>query len=85
MKFASSSLRSSRSAFSLQPLAFSLYLVTLPILTVAAATAPPPDARQHWAFQPPRVVSPPAVKDKRWARTEVDRFILAFSDTGMGQ
>src|SRR4051794_1092173 len=52
-------------------------VVTLPILTAVAGTAPPPNARQHWAFQPLRLVSSPAVKDKRWAKTDVDRFILA--------
>src|SRR5262245_56747179 len=41
------------------------------------ATQPPPDARTHWAFQAPRVVAPPVVKNTRWPRTNVDRFILA--------
>jgi hypothetical protein len=36
-----------------------------------------PEARQHWAFQPLRRVVPPAVRDGKWARTDVDRFILA--------
>jgi uncharacterized protein DUF1553/uncharacterized protein DUF1549/cytochrome c len=31
----------------------------------------------HWAFQPLATVEPPAVKDKRWGRNEIDRFILA--------
>jgi Protein of unknown function (DUF1553)/Protein of unknown function (DUF1549)/Planctomycete cytochrome C len=31
----------------------------------------------HWAFQPLATVEPPAVKDKRWTRNEIDRFILA--------
>jgi Protein of unknown function (DUF1553)/Protein of unknown function (DUF1549)/Planctomycete cytochrome C len=31
----------------------------------------------HWAFQPLAPVEPPAVKDKRWVRNEIDRFILA--------
>ena len=34
-------------------------------------------ARTHWAFQPLRSVEPPAVKDERWVRTPIDRFILA--------
>ena len=34
-------------------------------------------ARTHWAFQPLRSVEPPAVKDKEWIRTPIDRFILA--------
>jgi hypothetical protein len=47
-------------------------------LTVAnAEIKPPADAHRHWAFQPPRTVAPPAVKNARWAQTEVDFFILA--------
>ena len=33
--------------------------------------------RQHWAFQPLRVVALPAVKNAAWVRTPIDRFILA--------
>ncbi|MBI3875811.1 MAG: PSD1 domain-containing protein [Verrucomicrobia bacterium] len=43
-------------------------------------TKPGPDldtARRQWAFQPPKPQTPPRVKDERWARTPVDRFILA--------
>jgi cytochrome c553 len=32
--------------------------------------------RQFWAFQPPRAVKPPQVKDASWPRTDVDRFVL---------
>ena len=42
-----------------------------------AATVPPANAREHWAFQPPRPVAPPAVTNTGWIRTEIDRFILA--------
>ena len=31
----------------------------------------------HWAFQPVRSPAPPEVKDAAWARTPIDRFILA--------
>jgi hypothetical protein len=31
----------------------------------------------HWAFQPLAQGAPPAVKNERWARNEIDRFILA--------
>jgi hypothetical protein len=34
-------------------------------------------ARQAWAFQPPKASSPPAVKNLAWPRSDVDRFILA--------
>ncbi|MBK9706119.1 MAG: PSD1 domain-containing protein [Acidobacteria bacterium] len=33
--------------------------------------------RAFWAFQPLRVVPAPTVKNTRWAKTEIDRFILA--------
>ena len=36
-----------------------------------------PEARQHWAFQPLKRVTPPDVKDATWVKTDVDRFILA--------
>src|SRR5436189_6323378 len=46
--------------------------------TVAVqALQPPPDADRHWAFQPVRAVEVPVVKNTAWAKTEVDRFILA--------
>jgi hypothetical protein len=32
---------------------------------------------KHWAFQPVRKPSPPAVKDEQWVRTTLDRFVLA--------
>lgn len=31
----------------------------------------------HWAFQPLAKVQPPAVKNTRWIRNDIDRFILA--------
>src|SRR4029079_6161347 len=34
-------------------------------------------AREFWAFQPIQRTNPPAVKDKRWARTPLDQFVLA--------
>ncbi len=33
--------------------------------------------RRHWAFQPVADPQPPAVKDDSWARSGIDRFILA--------
>jgi hypothetical protein len=33
--------------------------------------------RQFWAFQPVKAVSVPAVHDKDWPRSDIDRFILA--------
>ena len=34
-------------------------------------------AQGHWAFQPLRGVTPPAVADAAWPQTEIDRFVLA--------
>jgi hypothetical protein len=33
-------------------------------------------AKEFWAFQPPKAVPPPALKDKSWPRSDVDRYIL---------
>ncbi|MDX1564125.1 MAG: DUF1549 domain-containing protein, partial [Phycisphaeraceae bacterium] len=35
------------------------------------------EARRYWAFKPLADPQPPATQDKQWARTPVDRFILA--------
>jgi Protein of unknown function (DUF1549)/Protein of unknown function (DUF1553)/Planctomycete cytochrome C len=33
--------------------------------------------RQFWAFQPPKRIAPPQVKDAAWPRSDIDRFLLA--------
>ena len=33
--------------------------------------------REHWAYQPRRAVEIPQVRDKAWARGDIDRFVLA--------
>jgi mono/diheme cytochrome c family protein len=52
----------------------------------SAAPAPPAaehhaidfaKAREFWAFQPPQRASAPATKDKTWAWSEIDRFLLS--------
>ena len=35
------------------------------------------EAKRFWAFQRPRISSPPTVHDTKWPSTEIDRFILA--------
>lgn len=35
------------------------------------------ERRAFWSFQPVQKVAPPEVKDKRWARNEIDRYVLA--------
>jgi mono/diheme cytochrome c family protein len=49
-----------------------------------AAGAPWPDAlanendkTRHWAFQPPKRPELPTVKEEKWARNAIDRFVLA--------
>lgn len=37
--------------------------------------------RQHWAYQAPVAQPPPAVGDAAWAKTDLDRFILAKLET----
>jgi hypothetical protein len=34
-------------------------------------------AKTHWAFQPLRPVDEPSVKDAKWSRTPIDRFVFA--------
>jgi cytochrome c553 len=36
-----------------------------------------PEARQHWAYQPLKKTLLPSVKQPKWVKTDVDRFILA--------
>ncbi|HYO82873.1 MAG TPA: PSD1 and planctomycete cytochrome C domain-containing protein [Bryobacteraceae bacterium] len=36
-----------------------------------------PEQRKFWSFQPLSKPAPPTVRDSRWARTDIDRFILA--------
>lgn len=49
------------------------------LLTLVAngETKPPADAHTHWAFQRVREISPPSVKNSKWPKTDIDRFILA--------
>ena len=35
------------------------------------------DWKQHWAFVTPKRPALPSVKDQKWARTAIDRFVLA--------
>lgn len=35
------------------------------------------EAKNFWAFQPPKVTAPPKVKNTAWPRTDIDKFILA--------
>jgi hypothetical protein len=68
-----------------------LLAILLPILTATMAGEPPAwsdglappesfseDQRNHWAYQPVKAVEPPTVKNARWVRNPIDRFILAL-------
>jgi hypothetical protein len=56
-----------------------------PVKTEAAAVANSSAAgfaisdadRNHWAFQPLKRIEPPAIKNRSWVQTPVDRFVLA--------
>lgn len=45
--------------------------------TIKALGMTPDEVRTWWSFQKVRHVDPPKVQNERWARTELDRFILA--------
>ena len=40
----------------------------------------PPERRNFWSFQPLKNPQPPDVKDKAWAKTTIDRFVLSRLD-----
>ncbi len=43
-----------------------------------------PAAKSYWAFQPLKVADPPTPKNPSWARTPIDRFVLAkLEDKGL--
>jgi hypothetical protein len=48
-----------------------------PEAKVTAAPALTDEQRRFWSFQPVRDPAPPAVKDAAWAKSPLDRFILA--------
>jgi len=54
-------------------------LALLPCLEgrLHAETKPPANALEHWAFQRPAKVEPPDVRNQRWVKSDIDRFILA--------
>src|SRR5204863_6277392 len=35
------------------------------------------EQRRFWSFRPVKVVPPPSVKDKNWAQSDLDRYVLA--------
>jgi hypothetical protein len=45
--------------------------------TAKAAVIDIEAGRKFWSFQPPKKTTPPVVKDGAWAKSDIDRFILA--------
>src|SRR5258705_5508422 len=43
----------------------------------STVVVPPEQAPPHWSFQPLKRIDPPVVKNQRWTRTVIDKFILA--------
>ncbi len=52
-------------------------VVTMRQWIADGAVWPEVDVTKHWAFQRPNRPEPPKVSDARWAKNEIDRFILA--------
>ena len=52
-------------------------LGTLAVMDRTPRTAPTPEQRAFWAFQPVKAPAVPVVKDAHWARNDVDKFLLA--------
>lgn len=63
-----------RTALSIRVLICGLILVQAALGAEKAITA---EDRAQWAYQPPRAVAPPEVRDIGWVRNPIDRFILA--------
>ncbi len=51
-----------------------------PSFASAAASPTPVRESAHWAFQPLAQPAVPTVKNRSWARTDVDRFVLAAQE-----
>jgi len=58
-----------------------LMVCVLPAVHINAAEPSPTfnwiEARKFWSFQPVKAVEPPSVKNAAWAKSPIDRFILA--------
>ncbi len=54
-----------------------LFCLQFCLAAMASSGAAGTNAALHWAFQPVGSPNPPAVKNERWVRTDIDRFILA--------
>src|SRR5438046_230201 len=50
---------------------------TFSILLATTSVGLSEDPARHWAFQDVRQVAPPKIQTQSWAKTPVDRFILA--------
>ncbi|HEV3259566.1 MAG TPA: DUF1549 and DUF1553 domain-containing protein [Gemmataceae bacterium] len=59
------------------PICLGLALLLCCQASLWSAQKPRPDAKHHWAFQPPVRPQLPDVKNRQWARNAIDRFVLA--------
>jgi hypothetical protein len=53
------------------------YGIVHPAVLAPSRASFTPEQKAFWAFQPVRPVTPPPVRDERWVKSPVDRFILA--------
>ena len=53
------------------------YAIPVRSQTVAAPAVFSAQEKSHWAYQPVQSVVPPVVKNKEWAASPIDRFVLA--------
>ena len=53
------------------------YGFILPAVLAQSKASFTPAQKAFWAFQPVKPVTPPSVKDERWVKTPLDRFVLA--------
>ncbi len=48
-----------------------------PVIALGAPFKITPEQRAFWSFQPIKVPATPVVKNARWSKTDIDRFVLA--------
>ncbi len=48
-----------------------------PVIASGPAFKITPEQRGFWSFQPIKMPAPPKVKNTHWAKTDIDRYILA--------
>lgn len=54
-----------------------IVLTALSCTSISTLVCAEPAAVKHWAYEPPRRAAWPSVKDAKWVRNSIDRFVLA--------